>query len=169
MSRPHTLDEIKKSRILALLKSGCARATAAAAVNCDPRTITRTAHRDPQFADQLALAERATEIIHLENLNRAGSEPKYWRASAWILERTRPERYGKSNPEVVTPSQMAHLFAEIAEIIVQEVPIAVHRQQILKRFDALLKEAFFEISSTNPSHDVSLLELSSADSEQQNE
>lgn len=170
MSRPHILDEHKKSQILALLKSGCGKATAAAAVNCSPNTIVNTAKRDPDFAEKLAMTERRHEITHLRNLNRAAKQPQYWRASAWILERTRPDRYGKTNPDVLTPSQISALMVQMAEIVVQEVPVARFRKQVLKRVDALLQElhpaATFQSA---PSNTISLLELSSADCEQHND
>ena len=170
MSRPHILDEHKKSQILALLKSGCGRATAAAAVNCSPNTIVNTAKRDPEFADNLAMAERRHEITHLKNLNRAGNQPQYWRASAWILERTRPDRYGRTNPDVITPSQISALMVQMADIIVQEVPVARFRKQVLKRVDALLQELRLAGTSQSvPSNTISLLELSSTDCEQHND
>ena len=76
VGRPCALDERKKSRILALLMSGCSRRTAASSVNCHPRTILNTAKRDPEFAERLALAENASELIHIENINKAGRETK---------------------------------------------------------------------------------------------
>jgi hypothetical protein len=141
--RPRILDKQKKSRILSLLRLGCGRLTAANAVNCHPRTILNTAKRDPEFADKLALAESAAELVHMENINNAGKDVKYWRASAWMLERIHPERFAKLNPGAVTPSQITNLIAQIADLIVQEVPAARSRKQILKRFDRILLEAHF--------------------------
>jgi hypothetical protein len=141
VGRPCVLDEKKKSRILAFLKSGCSRATAASAVGCDPRTISNTAKRDPEFAQKLVLAEAASELVHLDNINRAAKELKYWRASAWMLERIHPDRYAKASPDAVPPSQITDIIVDIAEIVVQEVPIAKFRKQILKRFNRLLFEA----------------------------
>jgi hypothetical protein len=154
------LDEKKKSRILALLMAGCSRVTAANSVRCDPKTIFNTAKRDHEFAEKLALAENASELIHIENINKAGRDVKYWRASAWMLERLHPDRFGRSNPDAITPSQIAALIVQIAEIIIQEIPAARYRQQILKRFDRLLVEArLFKDPISNPSHNFSLLEL----------
>jgi hypothetical protein len=141
--RPPVLDEDKKSRILDLLRSGCGKAAAARAVNCDPRTIAYTAKRDPQFADQLARAEHKSELIHLENINVAGTQPQYWRASAWFLERTSPDRFAKTNPGIVTQSQMTALVVQIAEIIIHEIPVAAYRKQVFKRFDAILRQLRF--------------------------
>jgi hypothetical protein len=158
--RPCVLDEQKKAYILVLLKSGCSRTTAATSVGCHPKTIFNTAKRDPEFAEKLALAENSAELIHIENINKAGHETKYWRASAWMLERLDPNRFGKSAPDAITPSQLTSLIVQIAQIIVQEVPVAEYRQQLLKRFDDVLVEArlFKEPISTSPPT-FSLLEL----------
>jgi hypothetical protein len=163
VGRPRVLNEKKKSLILALLRSGCSRVTAARSVNCHPRTILNTAKRDPEFAEKLALGENAAELTHLDNINKAGREVKYWRASAWMLERLHPERFVKSNPDAITPSQITTLIVQIAEIIIQEIPAAKHRKQILKRFDRLLVEArFFKDPIPNPSLTLPLLEFEPA-------
>jgi hypothetical protein len=169
-ARRYVLDEKKKSRIISLLRAGCSRLTAASSVRCDPKTIFNTARRDPEFAEKLALAENAAELLHLDNINKAGREVKYWRASAWMLERLHPDRFGKSDPDTITPSQIAALIVQIAEIIIQEIPAARHRQQILKRFDRLLVEArLFKDPILDPSQRVSLLELEPVPQEQNND
>ena len=139
--RPCLLDEKKKSLILTLLRKGCSRVTAANSVRCHPKTILNTANRDPEFAEKLALAENASEFIHIENINNAGKEVKYWRASAWMLARLDPDRFGRSTPDAMTPSQITSLIVQIAEIILQEIPVVQYRQQIIKRLDCLLAEA----------------------------
>jgi hypothetical protein len=139
--RPCVLDDKKRTIILALLKSGCSRTTAAISVGCHPKTILNTAKRDPEFAERLAMAENVAEFIHLENINKAGKEMKYWRASAWMLERIDPDRFGKSDPDAITPAQLTSLIVQIAQIIIQEIPVPELREQIIKRFDCLLVEA----------------------------
>jgi hypothetical protein len=139
--RPHVLTETKKSQILALLKTGCGKLTAAHAVNCHPQTISNTAKRDPEFAKQLALAENTAQLVHLENVNKAGRDVKYWRASAWVLERLNPGTFGKTEPDAVTPTQLCTLLDRMAKVVVQEVPAARFRKQLLKRFDEILREA----------------------------
>jgi hypothetical protein len=140
--RPPVLDQTKKSQILALLKSGCGRAVAAAAVNCHPQTIGNQVKRDAEFAAQLAAAEHQAGLVHLANLNNAGTEAKYWRASAWMVERLFPETFAKPVRDTITPAQFSALLLHVAEIIVEEIPTASFRTQILKRFDHLLKEAY---------------------------
>jgi hypothetical protein len=160
--RPPALDETKKSQILALLKTGCGKLTAA--VDCHPQTIANTAKRDPEFAQKLALAENAAQLIHLENLNRAASDAKYWRASAWALERLNPDRFARSDPDAITPPRLAALMVQIAEAIVQEIPVARFRTQILKRFDEILREACLpQPAITVPWQEASSLESAAAE------
>jgi hypothetical protein len=102
--RPAVLDDIKKSEVLAILSTGCNRWTAAKYVNCSPKTIYNAAQRDPRFAKELARLERQSEIVHLGNLNVIAKKPAYWRASAWMLERLFPDRFGRQ-PEDLTPGQ----------------------------------------------------------------
>jgi hypothetical protein len=138
--RPPALSEAKKSKIVALLSAGCSKLTAAGAVNCHPQTIVNTARRDPLFAEKMAAAENAAELLHLKNINKAAMDAKYWRASAWMLERLRPETFGRPAPDAIGPAQLSALVLQIAEIVVQEIPVAAFRTQILKRFDRLLRE-----------------------------
>ena len=58
------LDDSKRQTILALLSNGSRRRIAARFVRCAPSTITRTADRDPEFAEQLARAEQNLELCN---------------------------------------------------------------------------------------------------------
>jgi len=66
--RPPALDPAKRQRVIALLTIGCSRPVAARHVGCAPSTITRTAARDPAFADQLAQAETNLEVELLDSI-----------------------------------------------------------------------------------------------------
>jgi len=135
--RRPVLDEIKKREILALLTVGCSLRVAARYVGCDPSTIRRTAQRDPKFAERLRQAQYHAEIGFLKNIQRAARKEQYWRAAAWALERTFPERYGRRDPEAITIEQLTRLLSRFADIIVEEVPVAAHRKRILKRLERL--------------------------------
>jgi hypothetical protein len=121
------LDEIKKREILAILTVGCSRRTAARYVGCAADTIVNTAQRDPAFAEQLARAEHNAEIGYIKNIQKAAKKEQYWRAAAWALERRNPEDFALRSPEVIT----------VEQIIVEEVPVARYRKNILRRLGAL--------------------------------
>ncbi|MCC6125806.1 MAG: hypothetical protein IT426_12640 [Pirellulales bacterium] len=138
--RPPVLDQEKRRDILTILTVGCSRRTAARYVDCAPSTIRNTAERDAEFTEKLAKAENSSEVMHLRNINAAAKDPRYWRASAWALERLRPEFYGSRNPEIVTPDRLAELLAQVAETIVAEVPVDRYRKNILKILEEVLRE-----------------------------
>lgn len=142
--RKSVLDGYKRREILAILGVGCSRQVAAKYVGCSVSTIQNTADRDPTFAQKLRRTENASEIGYMENIRNAGRNERYWRAAAWALERLNPEKYGKRGPDVITVDQIRDLMAQFAEIIVEEVPVAKYRKNILRRLEAIsdaLKDA----------------------------
>ena len=135
--RPPVLDEGKKREILAILAVGGSRRTAARYVGCALSTIQKTAGRDPQFEQAIRRAEHQAELGYLQNIQTAAKKEQHWRAAAWALERRNPDEYGRRKPDVFTPGQVRSLLAQLAEIVLVEVPVAAFRKRILKRLDAL--------------------------------
>ena len=134
------LDDKKKTEIIAILSVGCSRVTAARYVGCHPVTIRRTAAREPSFAAQIERAETAHEILHLQNINAAGKEGRYWRASAWALERGYPNRYAVRSAQALTHEQVSLALVQFAAVIIEEVPEPERRKKILERLDAMTAE-----------------------------
>jgi hypothetical protein len=134
--RPRMLDGYKRREILAILSVGGTREVAARYVGCTVRTIVNAAARDADFAERLRQNEGSAEIFYLENIRKAAQQEKYWRAAAWALERLQPERYARRSPDAVTIDQIRRLMAQLAEIIVEEVP-AKYRKNVLKRLNAV--------------------------------
>jgi hypothetical protein len=137
--RRPVLDEIKQREILAILTVGCSRRTAARYVGCAVSTIQNTAERDPGFAEKLRRAENQHEWTYLRNIQQAAKKPQYWRAAAWVLERVFPEKYARRGPDVITLDQIRQALAQLAEIVVAEVPVARYRQKIIKRLEAITR------------------------------
>jgi len=138
--RPPILDEIKRSEILAILHVGCTRRVAARYVGCSPQTIQRTADRDPEFALRLARAENQAEVSYLNNINRAASEPRYWRAAAWALERKYPNRYASRHPDVMTLDETREFLMRLAAILAEEVSDNEQRARIIRQAVRMLDE-----------------------------
>ncbi len=130
--RPNALDGTKKAQILAIVALGGTRAMAARFVGCTARTIRNEAQRDPEFAAALAKAADAPELSYLQSIRKAAQETRYWRAAAWALERTRPQRYGPRRPDTITFAQMRRFINELVAIVTDEVP-ARYRKRILQR------------------------------------
>jgi hypothetical protein len=138
--RPPILTETKKAEILAILATGCDRRRAAYYVGCDLKTIYNTALHDPEFQEKLYRVETTPQILHLVNVNNAGKEPRYWRASAWYLERTARDQFGTRSPDTLTPEEFQTILSEVCDIIVEEVPIARFQKQMLARLEQYIAE-----------------------------
>jgi hypothetical protein len=91
--RPHALDYARCAEICELVAAGHSVAAVARMVGCNVKTIRRHAQRDEVFARQLRAAEVNARNDPLKQLRRAASSN--WRAAAWLLERSDPERFGK--------------------------------------------------------------------------
>jgi hypothetical protein len=136
---PRTLlDEYKKREILALLAVGCSQRVAAMYVGCSPDTIRRAAAREESFAQRLNQAVNSAQVTFLNSIHRAAKKEQYWRAAAWALERLNPEDFGPPKSEMLTLAQAAGLVSELARIVMEEIPVAKHRQAVIKRLEALL-------------------------------
>ncbi len=135
--RPPVLDEAKRRRIIALLANGSSRRIAARYVGCAPSTITRTALRDFQFATELAHAERSAEIEALHNLRKAARNERYWRAAAWLLERTNPDDFAQRQPNVATEAQIRQAVVALADVLLEGLSDERYHE-ILRRLANLL-------------------------------
>lgn len=137
--RRPVLDDGKRREILALLSVGCSRRVAAAYVGCSVTTIRATALRDPEFAKALGRVEHQAEIGYLQNIQKAAKKEQYWRAAAWALERKNPEEYALRRPELVTVDQLQNLLAQLAQVLVADVPDPTTQEKILSRLNELTK------------------------------
>jgi hypothetical protein len=147
------LDAIKKREIIAILSVGCSRRVAARYVGCSPKTIQNTAERDPDFAEGLRQAEERIELTQLKNIAAAARKAQYWRAAAWMLERTRPQQYASRRPDVVTREQLARLMVRFAQIVAEDVTVSRDRKTVIKRLDRLAADLGCPIAPEGEDHE----------------
>ena len=140
IGRPPLLDEVKRKVICAMLAVGGTRAAAAQYVGCHPDTIRKTAERDEEFALAISHAESKHELLTLADINKAAKESRNWRAAAWLLERRYPSRYGRLRPEVITVEQISQALAQLADVLLDEVPEEQRRERILIRLTELTSQ-----------------------------
>jgi hypothetical protein len=112
--RPFRLDEQQSSEICDLVAAGHSIRSVARMVGCDVKTIRRHAARDQQFARLLAAAELSARQDPLKMMRRATGAS--WRAAAWMLERTDPDRYGKQRPVGCRPQDLDRTFTRIMDV-----------------------------------------------------
>jgi hypothetical protein len=117
--RPRVLDETRCNEICDLVAAGHSVATAARLVGCDVRTIRRHACRDESFGRRLRTAEVSARNDPLKMMRRAAHGS--WRAAAWLLERTDPERYGKLPPANCRPEDVDRTFTRIMETVLSQI------------------------------------------------
>ena len=120
VGRPRALDDVKRGEVCALISAGCSIEAAARYVGCNPSTIRREAARNDDFHERLRRAELAAEIQPLHALQRAAAT--HWRAAAWLLERTRPDRFAKFPPNMVRVDDAEELMESWLELIAHELP-----------------------------------------------
>jgi hypothetical protein len=102
--RPRALDDAKRREICVLLTAGYSLVSVAEHVGCSRRTISRELDRNAEFADRFRRAKIAGELEPLGTIRQAARTN--WRAAAWYLERTNPQRFGKRNPVLLKPDEV---------------------------------------------------------------
>jgi len=128
--RPHALDDNKRREIAALIAAGSGIPDAARYVGCSARTIRREALRNPDFHDSLRKAELSAQLVPLQTLRKAAS--KHWRAAAWLLERTNPDRFAKHDPKTFRLDEIDDTLTRLVEIIVSEIEDSETQKRIYR-------------------------------------
>src|SRR5262245_53946724 len=115
MARPRALNDSKRREVYALVSTGCSLSAAARYVGCCTRTIRREALRNQEFYDELRRAELACQVSPLRAVRRAAET--HWRAAAWLLERTDPDRFARRKPAQLTPGDLEEFVDFVVGII----------------------------------------------------
>jgi IS30 family transposase len=142
VGRPRVLDEAKRREICALVSAGCGIEAAARYVGCAPTTIRREALRNDDFHDDLRQAELTAQLSPLRAMRQAAAT--HWRAAAWLLERTHPERFAKQNPKNFRPEQVEAFMTHMAEVVAEEISDEPTRQRVYRRLLAATRNAMRE-------------------------
>jgi IS30 family transposase len=142
VGRPRVLDEPKRREICALVSAGCGIEAAARYVGCAPTTIRREALRNADFHDDLRQAELAAQISPLRALRHAAAT--HWRAAAWLLERTNPDRFAKQNPKMFSLGDMEEFITQVAEIVAEEIQDQPTRDRVYHRLLSIDRKAMRE-------------------------
>lgn len=117
---------------------GGTRQIAAKYVKRPRQAIDATCEVDEGFALKMRNAEARLEVMQLRNIEQAGE--KNWRASAWLLERMYPDRYGARKAGVLTREEMAAVWDRLAAIVQMEVRCKRTQGRLAKRLGEIVKE-----------------------------
>src|SRR5688572_5706903 len=113
MPRPRLLNPTKRAAVVAQVASGLTLDEAARYVGCSPKTIRRESDRDASFRNELGDAELAAQSEPLRIMRQAAST--HWRAAAWLLERTDPERFARRPAGAARRPEVEHAMARLIE------------------------------------------------------
>jgi hypothetical protein len=133
------LTDKQRRTIISIITNGSSRRVAARYARCAPSTITRLVARDPEFSRQLAVAEKSVEIDALRSIRAASKTERYWRAAAWLLERTNPEDFAARPPTLFTGEQVFEVISQIAEYLFEAVP-EENYQRAMQRLEELIEQ-----------------------------
>jgi hypothetical protein len=139
MPRQRALDSTKRREICALVSAGYGIRQAARYVRCAASTIRREAQRDPEFHDALCRAELAAQLSPLRAMQQAAST--HWRAAAWMLERSDPERFARHDPKSFGPKEARALGKDLLDIFNDANIDPLLRMKIEKRVKATIEYA----------------------------
>lgn len=99
-----------REKILNAIREGAPFRHACMFAGISEDTFMRWREIDPDFADQVKLAEGQFTMVHLHNIRQHGLPirnsrgdiiaPGSWQASAWLLERKYPQEFGRRTVEV---------------------------------------------------------------------
>jgi hypothetical protein len=136
--RRRVLDEVKMAEICALLSVGCGRYEAAEHVGCAVNTIENTMRRDKAFAQRVRRAETKAEMTMLRQIRKAAKHS--WRAGAWTLERTKPQRYARRRADYLTFDEVDQFVRLLAMTVLNEFPSGPFREGAVKKLDKLIEQ-----------------------------
>jgi hypothetical protein len=142
--RPPTFDNQKQQTLLQLLAQGLTIKEAARHVGVWTSTVYNKKLQSPAFAAACQQAKSQSLPALLEHVHSAGS--RSWRASAWLLERLRPDLFGRRvalglDPAKPKPPKPLPDHVGDKEMIVE----FIERLRLLPEAQAIAKEKLAEL------------------------
>lgn len=109
--RPYAITKEKAEKIIELLADGMSQAKVASYVGVCEDTIIEHKKKFSEFAERIEKAKE--ETTRLAHKSVKVGMLKDWKAGAWWLERTEPERFReKKEIEVTKPSLIEGMFSD---------------------------------------------------------
>lgn len=137
--RPRTLDDVRRGEICALVSTGLTIQEAARYVRCSAKTIQREASRNDDFRRALHNAELSARLEPLKLVRQAAGA--HWRAAAWLLERTDPERFAHRPAGAVRPVQVEEACHRVVEAALKEIADPEGRRRAQRRLRSAVDNA----------------------------
>jgi hypothetical protein len=118
LGRSRALDAARKQQLCQLVRQSYSLQEAAAGVDVSLRTLQRERLRDETFDEQIrgSLQAKPDPLRLMEESARA-----HWRAAAWLLERSRPDEYGRKAANAARPRQVEAALDLVLEAALEAV------------------------------------------------
>jgi hypothetical protein len=127
--RPRSLTLDKQQELLAHVAHGSTVEESAETIGVSLRTVQREAQENEPFNRDLHRALDSAPTDPYQLMLRAART--HWRAAAWLLERSDPDRFGKRSPNSCRPEQMMELASSLIEAALAFVPF--EQRELLDR------------------------------------
>jgi len=138
VGRPRALDDTKRREVCALVSTGYGISDAAHYVGCSPATIRREALRNVEFHEALRRAELGAKLKPMQTLQKAAAT--HWRAAAWLLERTSPDRFARCDAKSLKQDEVEEIVCSLVETIVTEIDDPQVQKRVYNRLLALTND-----------------------------
>jgi hypothetical protein len=138
-SRRRALDRQKKQLFCDTVARGATMTEAAVALGVSLRTVQREARRDQQFDQALRDAHHAPSADPLTLMKSHAR--RHWRATAWLLERERPEQYGRRPASSCSPFRFDQALRTVLEAALEATPAAL-RDEVYQHVQQACEAAF---------------------------
>jgi hypothetical protein len=135
--RPRSLTLDKQQELLAHVAHGSTVEESAETIGVSLRTVQREAQENESFNRDLHRALDSAPTDPYQLMLRAART--HWRAAAWLLERSDPDRFGKRSPNSCRPEQMMELASSLIEAALAFVP-SEQRELLDRRLQTVADE-----------------------------
>ena len=134
------VSDSQKRGIVAGISVGLSRLSACKYANITVFDLESAMKSDIDFFRAVRRAEEEAEIFYLQRIRTAASQKdQNWRAAAWWLERSRPDRYGRTKPDAITEEQLQTFLMQVLDIIAASVQDADLSASILDKISGVLQ------------------------------
>jgi hypothetical protein len=137
--RPREFTYQRRREMLDHVGQGATLEEAARIVGVSLRTVQREARHNDHFDHDLQLAVHAAPVDPEKLVARAART--HWRAAAWLLERTDPDRFARRPPNSCSPETLREFGAWLIETALEATP-PEHRGAMYRRMSAVADQAY---------------------------
>ncbi len=145
--RRKVIDQRVRDLIVTLVRTGFTLKQAAEHARIGQSTLFDNLKQDSAFAKEIRDAQ---VYQHLFPLSRMLEHSKTsWRAAAWILERTKPDRYGRRAPRTLTQADFRMVMELVLRSAMEGVQNAEDRARVVHNVERMVGQ-LDEASDTSP-------------------